>query len=119
VCGPDQDWVPYLAAADVAVLDHGSLGLYWALLARPCVAVPAPAYEMNLTAPLAVLRAASPLAQTPTALRPAVERARSSFDPGVFAAHRRALLAYPGQAEQHARRVLYGLLGLPVPAKAA
>jgi hypothetical protein len=119
VCGPDSGWAPYLAAADVAVVDHGSLGLYWALLARPTVAVPAPAHAMNLAAPIAVLRAASPLAHTPAGLRPAVEQAVACFDPERFAAHRRAITAHPGQAVQHTRSVLYELLGLPVPAKAA
>jgi hypothetical protein len=33
-CGPAEDWLPFLAAADVAVIDHSSLSLYYALLGR-------------------------------------------------------------------------------------
>jgi hypothetical protein len=60
MCGPDRDWVPFLAAADAAVIDHSSLGLYYALLARPTVAVPVRDRAVNPAAPVAVLRALSP-----------------------------------------------------------
>jgi hypothetical protein len=61
VCGTDDDFAAYLTAADVAVIDHSSLGLYWALPARPTVAVPVPAYGVNLSAPIAALRTGWPV----------------------------------------------------------
>jgi hypothetical protein len=116
VCGPGQDWAPFLAAADVAVIDHSSLGLYFALLARPTVAVPVPAGVVNPVAPVAVLRALSPAVAGPGRLAAAVAAAVDRFDPAAFAAFRRGLAAYPGQAAGRTRSVLYELLGRPVPA---
>jgi hypothetical protein len=119
MCGPDDDFAPYLAAADVAVIDHGSLGLYWALLARPTVAVPVPAHALNLTAPIAALRASAPLAVEPGRLGAGIDRALSVFDPEVFAPHRRSLVARPGHAADALRAVFYELVGLDAPPKAA
>jgi hypothetical protein len=115
VCGPGQDWEPFLAAADLGVIDHSSLGLYFSLLARPTVAVPIPAGVANLTAPVAVLRALSPMTVNPRTLRPAVARAMDRFDPDAFAPWRHGLVAHHGQAASRTRSVLYQLLGLPLP----
>jgi hypothetical protein len=115
VCGPDQDWAPFLAAADAAVIDHSSLGLYYALLARPTVAVPVPDRAVNPAAPVAVLRALSPAVNGSGDLAAAVRAAASRFDPATFAACRRGLTAYRGQAAVRTKAVLYELLRRPVP----
>jgi hypothetical protein len=115
VCGPDEDFAPYLAAGDIAVIDHGSLGLYWSLLARPTVTVPVPPSAYNLASPVAALRASSPTAASTRGLRRALEVALATFDPSMFGPHRAALVAWPGQAAAQTRAALYGLLGkLPV-----
>jgi hypothetical protein len=93
--GPDRDWVPFLAAADAAVIDHSCLGLYYELLARATVAVPVRDRAVNPAAP--------------------VKAAVGRFDPSAFAACRRGLTAYPGQAAARTTSVLYELLGRPVP----
>ena len=115
VCGPDRDWVPFLAAADAAVIDHSSLGLYYALLARPTVAVPVRDRAVNPAAPVAVLRALSPAVTGGGDLAAAVRAAAGRFDPAAFAACRRGLTAYRGQAAARTQAVLYELLGRPVP----
>lgn len=115
VCGPDDDFVPYLAAADIAVTDHSSLGLYWALLARPTVTVPVPSHVINLAAPIAALRAGSPLAGEPAELRDALDRATHTFDPRLFAPHRRTLVSNRGRAAETIRGLLYRLLDLTTP----
>jgi hypothetical protein len=115
VCGPDQDWVPFLAAADAAVIDHSSLGLYYALLARPTVAVPVPDRAVNPAAPIALLRALSPAVTGSSSLAVEVRAGAARFDPAAFAACRRGLTAYRGQAPARTRAVLYELLRRPVP----
>ena len=115
VCGPDQDWAPFLASADIAVIDHGSLGLYYALLGRPTVAVPVADGAVNPVAPVAMLRALSPAVAGPAGFMAAVRTAAERFDPGTGARLRRDLLAYRGQAGQRTRAVLYELLGRPLP----
>ena len=114
MCGPGQDWAPFLAAADVAVIDHSSLGLYFALLARPTVAVPVPASVVNPVAPVAVLRALSPAVAGPGRLAAAIEASAGRFDPAAFAAFRRGLAAHPGQAAARTRPVAHE----PAPAAA-
>lgn len=113
VCGPDRDWAPFLAAADVAVTDHSSLGLYFALLARPTVAVPVLAGVVNSLAPVAALRALSPAVTGPGGLAAAVTAAAGRFDPAAFAPFRGGLAAHPGQAAARTRSVLYEQLGRP------
>jgi hypothetical protein len=119
VCGPDQDWRPVLAVADVAVIDHSSLALYWALLARPTVAVPVPSHALSLSAPIAALRAASPLAAEPAELSGAVLSSRERFDARRFAAHRGVIRSFPGQAAERTRAALYRRILLPLPENAS
>lgn len=115
VCGPDQDWVPFLAGADAAMIDHSSLGLYYALLARPTVAVPVRDSAVNPAAPVAVLRALSPAVTGSGDLAAAIRVAAARFDPAAFAACRRGLTAYRGQSAARTKAVLYDLLSRPVP----
>jgi hypothetical protein len=107
VCGPDEGWVPYLVAADLAVIDHGSLGLYFALLGRPTVRIPVPATEINPRSPIAVLRECSPLLRDPEDLGRVVEHARRAHDPDMVAARCGEIVSYLGEASMRIRAVLY------------
>lgn len=114
-CGPGQDWTPYLAAADVAVIDHSSIGLYYALLGRPALAVPVPDRAVNPAAPVAILRALSPELTRPGNLAADITAAADRFDPDRTARLRRDLLSYRGQAADRTTAALYKLLGCPAP----
>ena len=70
---------------------------------------------MNPAAPIAVLRALSPPVTGSGDLAVAVRAAAGRFNPGAFAACRRDLTAYPGQAAARTKAVLYELLGRPAP----
>jgi hypothetical protein len=107
--------VPFLAAADAAVIDHSSLGLYYALLARPTVAVSVRDGAVNPAAPVALLRALSPAVTGSSDLAAAVRAAAGGFDPAVSAACRRGLIGYRGQSAVRTKAVLYDLLGRPLP----
>src|SRR5262249_53457574 len=113
-----KDWAPYLAAADVAVVDHSSLGLYYAMLGRPLVTIPIPPRLVNPIAPLTAPRAAAPLVDRPgrltAALRlpPVLHAARYGHDRFAVARFQRAVTSYPGQAADRTRAILYRVLGL-------
>jgi len=113
VCGPYDECAPYLAAADVAVVDHSSLGLYYALLGRPLATVPVPARLVNPAAPLTILRSAAPVVDHPSGLAATLAAAVHRHDPAVAARVRPAVTSFPGQAAARTRSVLYRVLGLP------
>lgn len=118
VCGPYDDWAPYLAAADLAVVDHSSLGLYYAMLGRPLATIPVPTRLVNPVAPLTTLRAAAPLVDRPSrlatalALAPVMHAARHGRAAFAVTRYQRAVTSYPGQAATRTRTLLYRALGL-------
>lgn len=114
-CSPGQDWTPFLAAADIAVIDHSSIGLYYALLGRPALAVPVPDSAVNPAAPVAILRALSPALTRPGHLAADISAAAARFDPARTTRLRRDLLSYRGQADARTRAALYRLLGRRAP----
>ncbi|WP_045876457.1 hypothetical protein [Pseudofrankia sp. DC12] len=114
ICGPDESWMPYLAAADVAIIDHSSLCLYFGLLNRPTIAVPVPAESINPAAPIAALRLASPLLEQPVGLKEAIATAIATFDPRLMPG-RADILAHRGASVRRIVTALYPTLGLSPP----
>ncbi len=106
---------PCLAAADVLVTDHSTVGFEFALLDRPIVVFDAPRLLQSARIHPErwhQLRAMSDLASAPDELPGIVARALAA--PARLSDVRRrtagALFAYPGQASARALDVLYGLL---------
>ncbi|MCM3921547.1 CDP-glycerol glycerophosphotransferase family protein [Frankia sp. AiPs1] len=114
VCGPDESWAPYLAAADVAIIDHSSLCLYYGILERPSIAVPVQGDQINPAAPIAALRAASPLLRDPADLRATLHTALSTFDQRLVPGRDR-IVAHPGASATRIAAVLYDILSLDPP----
>jgi CDP-glycerol glycerophosphotransferase (TagB/SpsB family) len=114
------DVSPLLAAADVLVTDHSTVGFEFALLDRPIVVYDAP--DLKRVARIsdgkwALLRSMADVVATPADLRSAMDRALA--DPGRLADARhaaRALFAHAGHATERALSEVYGLLELPPPA---
>jgi hypothetical protein len=109
---------PYLAAADVMITDHSTIGFEFALLDRPLVVFDAPdLLEQARINPdkWRQLRDMADIARTPGEL-PAVV-ARALANPGRHAAARRAtaqsLFAHTGHSTERALEVVYDLLELP------
>ena len=109
---------PYLAAADLMITDHSTIGFEFALLDRPLVIFDAP----NLLQHARInpdkwnqLRAIADIAHTIDELRAVVGRALAN--PARHAAARRAtsqsLFAYAGDATDRALHEVYQLLDLP------
>lgn len=111
-----SDAGPYLAAADVLVTDHSTVGFEFALLDRPIVVIDAPALKAE--ARIAddkwqMLRAIADVVYTPATLGDAVEAALAS--PGRVSPERaraRELFAHAGSATNRALAVVYELLEL-------
>ena len=112
VCGPNDSWIPHLTAADVAVIDHGSLGLYWGLLGRPTVAAAVAEEVINPESPIARLRAVS-TALDPIDLQRTIARALVAHDPERNLRRVGEIVFYPGQSVGRTRHMLYQALGIP------
>ncbi len=107
----------YLAAADVMITDHSSIGFEYLLLDRPLVRIEVPALlkEANVNPEYVTLLAdASMSVRTPTEVIRAVER--SFAEPMMKSETRKAVAADlfygPGEATSRAVRELYDLFEL-------
>jgi hypothetical protein len=109
---------PYLAAADLLVTDHSTVGFEFALLDRPIVVYDAPALKEAAridSEKWALLRSMADVVSSPAALRTAVDAALAS--PARLRDARRpaqALFAHAGEATARALDVVYELLELPM-----
>ncbi len=115
VCTPDESWIPHLAAADIAIIDHGSLGLYFGLLGRPTITVPVRAEAINPASQIATLRACSPILNGPDQLHAVLDQAQASHDPRLVARRCGEIVSYPGEGARRTRQTLYRLIGLTEP----
>jgi hypothetical protein len=113
---------PYLAAADLMITDHSTVGFEFALLDRPLVVFDAPALleEARIDpGKWRQLREMADIARTADDLPSVVSDALAN--PSRHAAARRAtsqvLFAHAGHATERALDVVYGLLDLPTRAQ--
>lgn len=118
--GPDAS--PYLAAADVLVTDHSSIGFEFMLLDRPLVVIDCPALIERARVSLDKvrrLRAAADVVPGAESIGHAVQRALES--PGRRSAERRSIAADlfygAGGATARAVECVYKLLGLDRPVR--
>jgi CDP-glycerol glycerophosphotransferase len=114
---PGPDAAPYLAAADVLVTDHSSVGFEFALLDRPIVVFDAPDLREAAridTDKWDLLRSMAAVVRTPEETTRAVRAALAQPSIGTAARHRaRDLFASAGTATQRALAVVYELLEVP------
>jgi hypothetical protein len=112
----DGDAGPYLAAADVMVTDHSTVGFEFALLDRPLVIFDAPTLKEAARidgSKWALLRSMADVVDSAAAVPGAVRHALA-----LPARHRderrasRSLFAFPGDATDRALAVVYELLQL-------
>jgi hypothetical protein len=116
VLARDPDVSPCLAAADVLVTDHSTVGFEFALLDRPVIVYDAPALKEQARISedkWTLLRSMADVVHSPDQLLAAV--AANLADPARLQTPRRkahALFAYPGTATPRALEVVYELLDL-------
>jgi hypothetical protein len=120
VLAREGDAEPVLAAADVLVTDHSTVGFEFALLDRPIVIYDAPAllHVARIDAgKWELLRSMATVVHTPHDAAVAVHEALE--DPSRLAIARQrahSLFANPGTATARALMVVYELLGVAMPA---
>jgi hypothetical protein len=111
------DISPLLAASDVLVTDHSTVGFEFALLDRPVIVFDAPGLKEAARIDAGkwdLLRSMAHVVTAAADLPDAIARALAN--PGVQSVQRRAavdtLFAYPGTATQRALELVYHLLDL-------
>ena len=119
---PEQDWEPFLIAADYIVGDHGSVTLYGAAVGVPVLLG---AYHAAAVHPRSGAAALAAIAPRLVGSAPVVEQlsqADEQFDPGAMAEVAALISSEPGGFARHTRSLLYGMLSLgqpTVPARVA
>lgn len=111
VCGPYEDWAPYVAAADVGIIDHSSQALFFSLMEKPTIAAPVPDDVVNSGSPIEQLRGVSPRLDHGDSLLQVIRQAQLSFDRTAFTM-RSSITAHPRESAKRVLAVLYDRLGL-------
>jgi hypothetical protein len=114
VLRPDDDWERAAIIADMAIADHSSVGVKFALLNKPLLFLKR---REGLVAPGtfgARLYDALPHVCSAAALESAIENARRSYPFERLAQIADEINAYPGKAAQRVREEIYQLLDLQV-----
>ncbi len=113
---PEDGWRAVLAAADVAIGDHGSVTCYAASAGVPVLLASCPAGEAGPGSPVSVLARTAPRLCPAQPVAPQLTQATAAWSPGAHAAVRAAVTAVPGQAARLIRTVMYRLMNLAEPA---
>lgn len=117
VCYPSEDFGPYFAAADAAIIDHSSMGLFSALCNLPCAHVPVNPSTYNPGSLIDELIHASKCLYNKwdliSFLGTAVERKFSQS----LSINQSRITSRPYESEELIRNELYGLIGLSLPTK--
>jgi hypothetical protein len=115
----EEDWQPFLLAADYIVGDHGSVTLYGAAAGAPVLLGAYPDADVHPQSGAAALGAVAPRLVESLSMREQLEHAAAQFDPAALADVAGLISSEPGGFARHTRRLLYGMLGLGQPATPA
>ena len=116
MAGAHDDWQPFLTAADFIVGDHGSVTLYGAAAGVPVLLGAFPEQDVHPRSGAAALGALAPRLCAELPIVGQFEHAAAEFDPVAMARVASLITSEPGGFARHTRRLLYGLLGLSLPA---
>jgi hypothetical protein len=112
---PEEGWRGLLAAADVALGDHGSVTCYAAAAGVPVLLASFPQAEIEPGSPPAVLGQVASRLRVGRPLGQQVARAAAIWPDPVRAEMAAQVTSVPGQAAQIIRATMYRLLRLPEP----
>lgn len=104
------DWGDYIVAADIAVSDHTSLSLYYAVLGKPLIFVPVSSTEYVEGAGFAYVMKRSTTIEDPASLGEKIEEARMKCGRGCDGEILEKLLSFPGEAVNRHREAIYRIL---------
>ena len=113
---PEQDWEPFLIAADYIVGDHGSVTLYGAAVGVPVLLGAYRASAVHPSSGAAALAAIAPRLVGSTPVIEQLSQADEQFDEEAMARVAALISSEPGAFARHTRSLLYGVLGIGQPA---
>jgi hypothetical protein len=119
VARAEEDWQPFLLAADYIVGDHGSVTLYGATCRVPVLLGAYPDADVHPQSGAAALGAVAPRLVDSMAMRAQLAHAAEQFDAAAMAGVASLISSEPGGFARHTRRRLYGMLSLGQPATPA
>jgi hypothetical protein len=115
----EEDWQPFLLAADYIIGDHGSVTLYGAATGEPVLFGAYPDADVHPQSGAAALGAIAPRLVGSIPMSAQLEHAREQFDAAAMAAVAGLISSEAGGFARLTRRLLYGMLGLGQPATRA
>lgn len=115
----EEDWQPFLLAADFIIGDHGSVTLYGSGAGVPVLLGAYPDADVHPQSGAAALGAIAPRIVDSIGMREQLELAREQFDPAAMAEVAKLISSEAGSFARLTRRLLYGILRLGQPATRA
>jgi hypothetical protein len=112
---PSSEWLGALTAADVAIADHGSAGVYAAAAGRPVLWAGGGKDDLVPGSAADLLARAAPQLRMDQALERQVASALDRDQAGLCTAVAERLTSEPGRFDRRMRRLLYRMLGLSQP----
>lgn len=110
VITPEQDWVPYLACADILLTDYTSLSLYFVALKRPIVCLKLPESLGVVDAEMYRMEKISTSINNVEQLEDSLDKAMSSVISEDHVALAGELCVNKGQAWKHMRLAIWNIL---------
>ena len=109
---PEQDWEPFLLAADYIVGDHGSVTLYGAAVGVPVLLGAYRASAVHPSSGAAALAAVAPRLVGSASVIEQLAQADEQYDAEAMAEVAALISSEPGSFARHTRSLLYGMLSL-------
>lgn len=111
VIEPGDDWSRFAIATDVAITDHTSLAVTFALLGKPMYFVPVNPSEIAEGTIGRALYEALPRLEAPSQLESTLRRASEDYPLNTLREIRARINSYPEEAEARTRRVISEFFG--------
>ncbi len=115
IAKPEDDWAPFMIASDIAITDHTSLAVNYALLGKPMLYVSVSGAELVEQFPVWKLSRVLPYLSTPASLEKELKSALTDFPAAEVEAIAREIVAFPGEAADRMTGHFYELLGISSP----
>jgi hypothetical protein len=109
---PPKYWHSAVASANVAIVDHGSIGLYAVAAGKPVILGAFSKTEVVAGTSMAKLGVVAPRLSLTIPVLPLIETATTSHDSGLAAHFTNMLFKYPDDGGQIIQHHLYAHLGL-------
>jgi hypothetical protein len=110
---PEEDFAPYMIAANLLMTDHTGLCVYGALLEKPAIFTVIEDKYILKDSPTWRYRAISPVLTDVTSLEPTILSAIRDYPYDRLRELAHDIHPYTGQSENRIRAAVYGLLNLP------